>query len=144
MSEQISKISYQLLPGPVGKLLEGTYSTTARVPISHSCSLVYTTGHVGLDLESGKLVSSSLKAEFEAIFRCLDTALKNAGVQKGCGGAFKFTSYLSSADCEATMQAVFKTRWPGHYPTWTTVLVTEIAGASHMHAEISAEAAAFH
>lgn len=133
-------ISYQLLPGPVGKLLEGTYSTTASVPISPSCSLVYTTGHLGLDVESGKLVSKSLEAEFDAIFNCLDAALKNAGVKNGCGSAFKFTSYLTDARSEATMQAVFKARWPDHFPTWTTVLVKEIAGASYMHSEIAAEA----
>lgn len=143
MTAQASQIRYQHLPGPVGKLLEGTYSTTASVTITPNTSLVYTTGHLGLDLKTGSLVKSSLDAEFDAIFECLDAALKHADVKDGCGQAFKFTSYLTSTDYESTLQEVFKRKWPGHQPTWVAVIVSELVGGPGMHAEIAAEAVAY-
>ncbi|GAM90462.1 hypothetical protein ANO11243_085060 [Dothideomycetidae sp. 11243] len=136
-------IKYQLLPNAVGNLLKGTYSTTASVPVSSTTSFVYTTGHIGLDLQTGALVHETLEAEFNAIFNCLNAALKGANVRDGCAGAFKFTSYLLKAEHEPVMQAVFKQRWPQHRPTWTTVIVADVAGGGCMHAEIAAEAAAF-
>lgn len=134
---------YHHLPGPVGKLLEGTYSTTVSVPVSPTTSLVYTTGHLGLDLSTGSLVRSSLEDEFNAIFDCLDAALKNHGVSGGCGQALRFISYLTSPDHEPTMQSVFKKRWPGHQPTWVAVIVSEVVGGGGMHGEIAAEAAVY-
>lgn len=143
MTATIAGPEYRHLPGPVGKLLEGTYSTTVSVPMSPSASLVYTTGHIGLDLNTGSLVHDSLEAEFNAIFDCLDAALKNHGVSEGCGQAFRFVSYLLSPDLEPTMQSVFKKRWPGHQPTWVTVIVKEVVGGGAMSAEIAAEAAVY-
>ena len=79
-------ITYQNLPGPVGDCLKhASLATTAivPVPVSHTSSLVFTTSHIGLDLKTGKLVKDTATAEFEAIFACLDAALKNAGVAEG-------------------------------------------------------------
>lgn len=143
MTAPTSGTEYRHLPGPVGKLLEGTYSTTVSVPLSSTASLVYTTGHLGLDLNTGSLVRSSLEAEFNAIFDCLDAALKNHGVVGGCASAFRFISYLTSPDHEPTMQSVFKNRWPDHQPTWISVIVKEVAGGPGMNAEIAAEAAMY-
>ncbi|KAM0713398.1 hypothetical protein Q7P37_010360 [Cladosporium fusiforme] len=134
---------YQHLPGPVGDILKGTYSTTASIPITPSASLVYTTGHLGLDLSTGILVRSSLEAEFEAIFECLDAALKHANIRRGCEQAFRFTSYLTSPEYEITMQQVFKRKWPGHQPTWVAVVVSQLVGGPGMHAEIAAEAVSY-
>lgn len=131
---------YRHLPGPVGDLIRGNYSTTVAIPVSPNTSLVYTTGHIGLDLTTGKLVYTSLEAEFNAIFDCLDAALQNHGVSGGCGQAFKFVAYLLTPDVESTMQKVFKERWPDHQPTWVTAIVKEVVGGGNMHAEIAAEA----
>ena len=101
---------------------------------------MYTTGHLGLDVETGALVKSSLQAEIEAILNCLDAALKHAGVLGGCGEAFKFTCYMRSADCQSTVEEVFKARWPGHQPTWVAVIVSDFVGGPGMNAEMVAEA----
>ncbi|RAH66720.1 RidA family protein [Aspergillus aculeatinus CBS 121060] len=136
-------IIYQNLPGPVGDCLKPTsLSTTATVPVSRTTSLVFTTGHIGLDLATGSLVNTTVTAEFNAIFDCLGAALKHAGVARGLHQAYRVVSYLTSPDHEAEMHRVFQQRVPGHTPTWCTVIVKEI-NVPGMRAEIAAEAALF-
>ena len=113
------------------------------MPVSPTTSLVYTTSHLGLDLTTGELVNSSIEAEMEAIFNCLDAALKHAGVSTGLFQAFRIVSYLVNPAHESVMQEIFKRRFPGHTPTWTMVIVKEI-NVPGMSAELSAEAALFH
>ncbi|KAJ6094548.1 hypothetical protein N7467_002061 [Penicillium canescens] len=140
----MSSITYKNLPGPVGELLKpASLATTATVPVSPTTSFVFTTGHIGLDLETGNLVNSSARAEFEALFTCLDAALKNAGISKGLAQAYKLVSYLANSEDEAIMQQVFRQMCPGLTPTWTTVVVKEIV-VPNMRAEIAADAALFH
>lgn len=137
-------ITYKNLPGPVGECLKpSSLATTATVPVSPTTSLVFTTSHIGLDLKTGDLVNSSVVAEFEAIFSCLDAALKNAGVSKGLGQAYKLVSYLVNPQDEAVMQQVFQKMVPAHTPTWTSVIVKEIV-VPNMRAEVVAEAVLFH
>ncbi|PLB49687.1 YjgF-like protein [Aspergillus steynii IBT 23096] len=138
----MSSITYQNLPGPVGDCLKPLYATTAKVPVSPTTSLIYITGHIGLDLATGSLVSETPEAEFEAIFKCLDAALKHAGAARGLAQSYRLTSYLVNAEDEKTMQEVFQRLVPGHTPTWCTVLVNAI-NVKGMRAEITAEGAAF-
>jgi len=136
-------IIYKNLPGPVGECLKpASRATTAIVPVSTTTSLVFVMGHIGLNLETGELVKDSPAAEFDAIFNCLDAALKHAGISKGLGQAYELVSYPASSDCESVMQEVFKRRFPGQTPIWTTVVVKEIV-VPGMRAEVSAEAVIF-
>ena len=129
------------LPGPVGQMLRTAgIATTSTTPLTGK--LVTTTTHVGLDLETGTLVTSSLEAEFTAIFVCLDAALCQAGVQGGTGGAHKVTAYLLDRDDEPIMQRIFRERYPGHAPAWATVITPAIV-VPGMHAEVQAEAMLF-
>lgn len=128
---------YQWLPGPVGEMLRGaSLATTARIPLTSA--LVVTTGHVGVDLKTGKLVTESPTAEFNAIFDCLDAALKNAGVSKGLAKAHKLVAYMTDAKYEATILEIFRKRYPGNTPTLTSVVVGLVNPG--VHAEIQAEA----
>lgn len=138
----MTSITYQNLPGPVGDCLKPLYATTAKIPISPSTSLIYTTGHIGLDLTTGKLVPETPEAEFEAIFKCLDVALKHAGAERGLAQGYRFTSYLVNAEDEKVMQETFSRMCPGHTPTWCTVLVKAI-NVKGTRAEIVAEGAVF-
>ncbi|KAE8374458.1 hypothetical protein BDV26DRAFT_284263 [Aspergillus bertholletiae] len=140
----MSKTTYQHLPGPVGDCLKpASLATTATVPVSPTSSLVFTTGHIGLNLATGALVRETAEAEFEAIFTCLDAALKNAGANRGLAQGYRFVSYLVSAEDEIVMQKVFRRMVPGHTPTWCTVLVKEI-NVPGMRAEIAAEGVLYH
>lgn len=127
------------LPGPVGTMLRNSgLASTTRVPLS-GCSLITTTGHVGLDLSSGELVNSTLDAEFNAIFNCLHAALKHSGVEDGLAGAHKITCYFTAVDQEAVMLRIWRQRWPQTYPAWTSVVVKGLVSEG-MHAEVQAEA----
>lgn len=133
-----SPVRYQWLPGPVGDMLRSaSLATTAAIPLAGT--LVTTTGHVGLDLKTGEFVTSSVEAEFNAIFDCLDAALKNAGVIDGLRSAFKIVAYFSSAQDEPTMQAIFRHRYPEHTPTWTSVVYASPINPG-MRAEAEAQA----
>ncbi|KAJ5454495.1 uncharacterized protein N7458_005451 [Penicillium daleae] len=137
-------ITYKNLPGPVGDCLKpASLATTATVPISPTVSLIFTTGHIGLNLTTGDLVNHSAEAEFEAVFDCLDAALKDAGVSNGLRQAYKLVAYLVDSGDEAIMMQVFQRKFPGHTPTWTSVVVKEIV-APKMRAEVAAEGVIFH
>ncbi|KAE8147899.1 hypothetical protein BDV25DRAFT_131683 [Aspergillus avenaceus] len=136
--------TYQNLPGRVGDCLKpASLATTATVPVSPTSSLVFTTGHVGLDLETGTLVHDTPEAEFKAIFTCLDAALKHAGVRTGLAGAYRVVAYLVHVEDEKVMHEVFRSMAPGHTPTWCTVLVKAI-NVKETRAEIAAEGVVFH
>lgn len=133
-------VQYQWIPGPVGEMLRSaSLATTASVKLGGT--LVITTGHVGVDLKTGKMVTSSLEAEFNAVFDCLDTALRNAGVKSGLWKAHKVVAYLTNAEDEAQMLDIFRQRYPGHTPTWTSVVVASLVNPG-MHLEVQAEAMA--
>ncbi|KAI9150866.1 endoribonuclease l-psp family [Paramyrothecium foliicola] len=133
-------VQYQWLDGPVGEMLRSSsLATTATVPLAGK--LVVTTGHVGLDLETGQFVTSSIDAEFKAIFNCLDAALRNAGVAQGLASAHKIVAYFTRAEDEQKMLGLFRERYPGRTPTWTSVVVSGIVNPS-VHAEVQAEAIA--
>lgn len=133
-------VQYQWIPGPVGEMLRSSsLATTAKVPLAGS--LVTTTGHVGVDLKTGELVSSSIEAELNAVFDCLDAALRNAGVAQGLATAHKLVAYLTRAEDEAILLSIFRRRYPGSTPTLTSVVVAALVNPG-MHVEVQAEAVA--
>ncbi|KAB8223819.1 hypothetical protein BDV33DRAFT_200183 [Aspergillus novoparasiticus] len=120
----MSKTIYQTLPGPVGDCQKpASLATTATVPVSPTSSLIFTTGNIGLDLKTGTLVRETAEAEFEAIFTCLDAALKNAGVSRGLAQGHRFVSYIVHVEDEKVMQDVFRRMFLGHTPTWCAAIV---------------------
>lgn len=134
-----SSVEYQWLPGPAGEMLRSSsLATTAKIPFG-SASLVVTTGHVGIDLKTGQLVTETVEAEFNAIFDCLDAALRNAGAAKGLFSAFKIVAYLTRAEDDVVLNQVFRKRYPGHTPTWTSVEVKGLVSPG-AHAEVQADA----
>lgn len=134
------KVEYQWIPGPVGEMLRSSsLATTAKVPLRGS--LVTTTGHVGVDLKTGELVTSSIEAEFNAVFDCLDAALRNAGVEGGLADAHKLVAYFTRTEDEATLLGLFRGRYPGSTPTLTSVVVAGLVSPG-MHVEVQAEAIA--
>lgn len=128
------------LPGPVGEMLRSAGIATATIAPMNG-QLVTTTTHVGLDLNTGGIINNSIEEEFEAIFVCLDVALREAGVHRGLAQAHKITAYLINAADEGTMQRIFRSRCHGHAPAWATVIVPAIV-APGARAEVQAEAMA--
>ena len=119
-------------------LRSSSLATTAKIPFGSAC-LVVTTGHVGIDLQTGRLVTETIEAEFNAIFDCLDAALRNAGAAQGLYSAFKIVVYLTRAEDDVVLNQVFRKRYPGHSPTWTSVEVKGLVSPG-AHAEVQADA----
>ena len=133
-------LQYQWTPGPVGEMLRSSsLATTAKIPLAGS--LVVTTGHVGVDLKTGELVTNSVEAEFNAVFDCLDAALRNAGVTQGLATAHKLVAYFTRPQDETTLLSIFRRRYPGSTPTLTSVVVAALVNPG-MHVEVQAEAIA--
>ncbi|KAH8763277.1 hypothetical protein F5883DRAFT_523742 [Diaporthe sp. PMI_573] len=134
-----SSVQYQWLPGPAGEMLRSSsLATTARISLGPA-SLIVTTGHVGIDLKTGQLVTNTIEAEFNAIFDCLDAALRNAGAARGLLSAFKIVAYLTRAEDDVVLNQVFRKKYPGHTPTWTSVEVKGLVSPG-AHAEVRADA----
>ncbi|CAG9942598.1 unnamed protein product [Clonostachys rosea f. rosea IK726] len=137
-----SSSRYQFTPGPVGEMLRSaSLASTVSIPLSGT--LVITTGHVGVDMKTGQLITSSIEDEFNAVFDCLDAALNNAGVSQGLATAHKLVAYFTNAEHEAKMLALFRARYPGHTPTLTSVVVAALVNPG-MHLELQAEAISDH
>jgi enamine deaminase RidA (YjgF/YER057c/UK114 family) len=118
-------------------LRASSIATTTTVPLTGK--LVTTTTHVGLDLNTGELITSSIEDEFTAIFVCLDAALRLAGIKGGVGDAHKITAYLVNPADEQSMIKIFRERYSGSSPAWATVIVPAIV-VPKMRAEVQAEA----
>ncbi|KAI8722816.1 hypothetical protein NCS52_00426700 [Fusarium sp. LHS14.1] len=131
-------VTFSQTPGPLGDLFHSSgCSHAAKIPLSGS--LVTTAGQPGFDLKTCQLVTSSLRDEVSACFDCVEAALKSAGVSQGLAAVHKFTAFLIDMKVEETMMEVWRSRVPGHRPTWVTVGVAELA-VMGMHLELQAEA----
>lgn len=125
-------------PGAVGDLFDALGISHAAV-VPASAKLVITSGEPGLDLESGKLVTSSIDAQFRAAYDTVDAVLKHAGVEKGIKGAHKFTALLLDMKDEELLMKIWRERYPGHKPVFMAFAVKQL-GMEGMRVELRAEA----
>ncbi|KAH8157244.1 hypothetical protein CIB48_g11005 [Xylaria polymorpha] len=107
-------------------------SSVAQDHISVQNTRLLTT-HVGLDLDTGRLITSSIQDEFTAIFVCLDAPLRHAGIERGVGDAHKITAYLVNPNDEPAMQTIFREMYPGSSLAWAKV-VNNVLNAKEMSA----------
>lgn len=125
-------------PGHIGDIFtELGISHAAAVPLSGK--LVITSGEPGLDIKTGKLVTSSLEAQVSAAYDTVELVLKNAGVDKGIRGAHKFTALLLDMKDETVLMGVWKERYPDHMPVFMAFGVKQL-GMEGMRVELRAEA----
>jgi 2-iminobutanoate/2-iminopropanoate deaminase len=86
--------------------------------------LVYVSGQVGLDPETGRLASDGVRAEADRAFANL------AGVLNAAGSALeeivRTAVYLTNVDDFAAMNEVFERCMAGHRPARTTVVVAAL------------------
>ena len=133
-----NKPTFSQSPGPLGELFHSTgVSHAAKVPLNGH--LVVTAGQPGFDLKTGQLVTSSIRDEAEAVFNCVEAALKSAGVTEGLAAAHKFTVFLLDFKHDDILMEVWRNRHPNHRPAWITIGINQLA-VEGMHFEIQAEA----
>ncbi|CAG9989155.1 unnamed protein product [Clonostachys byssicola] len=98
-----------------------------------------TSGEGGLDLKTGKVVTSSLEDQFKAAFKLVDSLLQEAGVEKGIGGAYIIMALVLDMKNEALLMKFFKEIYPDSKPTFMTYAVAVVA-LEGMEVELQAEA----
>ena len=85
---------------------------------------VYTSGQVGTDAKTGKLVDGDVRAQTEQAFRNLEAVLRAAG--KTLDDVVKVNVYLADMKNFAAMNEVYTKLFKPPYPARTTVGVAAL------------------
>jgi 2-iminobutanoate/2-iminopropanoate deaminase len=85
---------------------------------------VYTSGHVGQDPATGKLIDAGVAAQTEQALENLKTVLDAAG--KSFADVVKVSVFLTDMTRFAEMNAVYATHFSKPYPARTTVAVAAL------------------
>lgn len=110
----------------------GTYSQGIR-----SGDLVFTSGQIPINPQSGKLISDDFKAEVHQVLSNLDGVLKGGGSSLHC--AVKLTVFLTDLSYFTQVNEVFDGFFPEDPPARSAIQVSELP----MGARIEIEAIGF-
>ena len=110
----------------------GTYSQGIR-----SGNLVFTSGQIPINPQSGKLISDDFKVEVHQVLNNLDCVLKGGGSSLQC--AVKLTVFLTDLSYFAQVNEVFDGFFPKDPPARSAVQVTALP----MNSRIEIEAIGF-
>jgi len=83
--------------------------------------LLYMSGQIALDPQSGELVQDSLAAETHQVMRNLQSVLEAAGTN--FNKAIKTTIFLSDMSLFAEVNSIYGSYFDGHFPARETVAV---------------------
>ncbi|CAG9957081.1 unnamed protein product [Clonostachys rosea f. rosea IK726] len=129
---------FSSLPGAAGTMFSDNGIAHAVVLPANS-KIVITSGEPGLDLDTGKVVTSSVEAQFRAAFNTVDAALKNAGVKKGIRAVYKFTVLMIDMKEEDILMQIWQEVAPGQQAVFMAFGVNHL-GLEGMRIELRAEA----
>ncbi|KAK4500005.1 hypothetical protein PRZ48_008191 [Zasmidium cellare] len=134
--------TYHQTPGPLGALFT-TFgvSSSVKIPLRNA-TLITTSGQPGFDLQTGKLVTSSIRDEISACFDCVHAALQAAGAEEGLAKAYKISVYLTDVRYDPLVLEVWRERFLGHRPAMVTVGVGALAQEG-MRVEMVADAVVY-
>ena len=110
----------------------GTYSQGIR-----SGNLVFTSGQIPINPQSGELISDNFKAEVHQVLNNLDGVLKGGGSSLQC--AVKLTVFLTDLSYFAQVNEVFDGFFPENPPARSAIQVSALP----MSARIEIEAIGF-
>ena len=108
-------------------------------PYSHALDLgplVFCSGQVALDAESGQLVGDDVAAQTRKVFGNIEAVLDAAGLT--LEHVAKATVFLTTMDDFAAMNAVYETAFGGHKPARSTVAVAGLPVGALVEIEVIA------
>lgn len=97
----------------------GPYSQAVR-----AAGLVWTSGQIALDPESGNLVETSFEDQVHRVFRNLDAVLREAGSDRS--KVLRATVYLTDLGNFQSMNAIYAEYFGEHKPARSTVQVAAL------------------
>lgn len=100
--------------------------------------LVYTSGQIGLDPATGKLVVGGVAAEAEQALRNIAAILEAAG--SSMDRVLKTTVFLLSMGDYPSMNEIYRAAFPEPFPGRTTVVVTALPAGAQVEIEAVAVA----
>lgn len=121
------------------KAVEIDNPATAGLPFSPAVragKLLYLSGQVGVDPETGALVRGGAAAEAEQILNNIAAILALAG--KGLGDVVKANVYLAHMDDYAAMNAAYAAAFEKPYPARTCVGVAALPLGARVEIEVIA------
>lgn len=108
-------------------------------PYSHALDLgplVFCSGQVALDAETGQLVGRDVAEQTRKVFRNIEAVLAAAGLK--LGHVAKATVFLQTMDDFAAMNAVYEAAFGGHKPARSTVAVAGLPVGALVEIEVIA------
>lgn len=114
-------------PEPVGQ-----YSQAVVVG-----NLVWTSGQIGIDPQTGKLVSGGIETETEQVLKNLVAVLAAAG--SGLDRVIKTTIFISDMNEFARVNAIYARYFQEPYPARSTVQVSALPKGAAVEIEVVAE-----
>lgn len=97
----------------------GPYSQAVRAG-----GLVWTSGQIALDPDSGNLVETSFEEQVHRVFRNLDAVLREAGSERS--KVLKATVYLTDLANFQVLNGIYAEFFGGHKPARSTVQVAAL------------------
>ena len=114
-------------PRPVGP-----YSMAVRTG-----GLLYTAGQLGMNPETGRMISDSVKEQAEQVMRNITEVLAAAGAT--LDNVVKTTIFLTDMADFAAVNEIYGSHFTGDYPARSTVAVKELPAGGKVEIEVIAE-----
>ena len=118
----VTVISTEHAPAAVGPYSQAI-QLTHMFPAGEG-HVVYSSGQIGLDPKTGKLVGGGFEAEVRRAFANLAAVAEAAGAT--LGNAIKLTLFLTDLSQFATVNAIMKELVPEPFPARTTIGVAAL------------------
>lgn len=106
------------------KVIQVKGTTIPGAPLSQAIehdSLIFVSGTVSLDLESGKPLFGSIEQETKQVFNNIKRILEEAGSSLDC--VLKTTVFLTRKEDFNTMNEIYSGFFPNDKPARTTIIV---------------------
>lgn len=116
--------------------LPGSGSSAPISPAIVVGQLVYTSGHIGIDPKTGRMVEGGLEAEAEQVLKNLATVLDAAG--SSMMHVVKATVFLADMNDYATMNEIYRKHFRQDFPARSAVQVARLPANARIEIEVVA------
>ena len=127
MTPSADELRTDRAPAPVGPYAQGRAAALRG-------RWIVTSGQVGLDPGTGKLVEGGVAAEAEQVIRNLETILQEAGAT--LADVVKTTVFLVDMADFGAMNEVYARRFPAPHPARSTVAVRDLPLRARVEIEV--------